>query len=430
MASVVSLARKNTQPDCRLISSNGNIYSISTEPAKRGVNTTGRGFWVGKLRTDKNNPDIDNPSAVPVNMHIDFTDEEEEALDDDLTPEESLASGVFGHNLAEGLSGKSACKSVLTIGSLKVDLLLQNPEELSEELLVKSAATLKFLVDSGVNDRERALLAAHAQRIAKALDSIITARDNVAKAILTKPSEEKESKPEKFKHKKSQETKVNKKGKVAYKYPKKNNGKGVNSDGVKVEQQGGQQENVPEEEPMVTPPPPIDAKPFADAVGVKVEKLIKFAEKTDRTKFVAFFTSNEKLIKKLKLTPAFLGRLHDSINTPPENANNVQQPNAYANAPTQGPGVATPGSKPLAVGKHAATPLTAKSIVVFTGATLNKATLAMIDMLKSRKARTVSDISKCLRDHFACTNQEALSRTTTILNRWERKGLVSLYPNN
>jgi hypothetical protein len=441
----------------RLISSGGNIYSTATLPVKRGVHTTGRGYWAGAVREDEDNPDVDNPSEVGAQTYIPASEEIDAAFDDDTSPEESMARTGFGTNLVRQENKKlkqmldaaagTCSKAVLTTRSVKVDMLLQNPEQLSEDDLLKSAASLAFLMEVTTVKAEREVLQSYAARLTEALRGVIQARHTVAKAIMTKPSEDREKKPDKLKHRKAQEKKVNDKGKVAYKYPKKGDGKGPNSDRGKGEPGGEGEEPAPAPEdvaeaqnsapaPTVTPPPPVDPAPFAEALGLTPEQLKKLADKKDRKSFVDFFMSRSKLVEKHKYTPAYLARLFDALTMPPTPPA-PQQPGSplmpQPQPPQQQPGPAptAPGSAPGSAGPNQATPLVpaaAKSLVVFTGATLNPQTLAMIDMLKSYKAETVEDIQKCVQAHYACTEREAGQKTISLLNRWERKGLVSIYP--
>jgi hypothetical protein len=427
----------------QLISAGGNIYSIGPSQVKRGTKTLGRGHWAGSSHPDKDNPDVDSPSLYGANVFVPPTEEEDEDFEDNTPPEEAMIRDGHGKNIlrhdlkqarqmVEAASGMpmTVGKAILTLGAIKVDLLLEDPEKLSEEQLVKSAATVKAMVEAATG-YERTILANHAARIAQALRVTMQAREELSKAILTKPSEEREHKSKKMKPKKASETKVNDKGKVAYKYKKRGDGKGPNSDRGSPASgaQDGQAQPQTQEQP-VTPPPPVDPKPFATALGIGAAQLERFASKKDRKTFVSFFMSQKDIVEKHKITPAYIGRLYDSITTPsqPPQQQGAQLMKPPAPQPAPGPNPAMPGAKPTGVGRHQVTPLATKSLVVFTGATLNADTLAMLDMLKSQQAETVGDIAKCLQHHYACTEPESLRHTVSLLNKWERKGLVSLYP--
>lgn len=409
----------------RLISVGGNIYSLATGYVKTGNATRGRGFWAGRKRDELADPDVDNPGHEGAETLIPV-DEEDDGFDDDKDPVLSMHRKLdttivskqqlkASRQIAEAVYGARMTKAILSLGSVKVDLILKNPEELSEEELLRSASTVSWMIDQASGYNERELLQHHAARIAKALRDVLTSRQAV-KALLTRSAEDKE-KPVKEAKKppaKAQTTQVNDKGKVAYKYPKSGDGKGPNSDGWKgkPKAKGGDQEPPPEEQastPPITPPQPIDPTPFAKMLGVGPGQLERFAARKTKEQFVDFFMKQTELVQKHHLNAPMLAKLYDALVSPPPPAPQMQspqppQPTAIVNQPAQ------------------------KSIVVFNGATLDRKTLALIDMLKSYKAETVSDIRKCFQTHFACTEDAAFRMTLATLNKWERQGLVSFYP--
>jgi len=418
----------------RLISSGGNVYSLTSEPAKRGVSTTGRGHWAGKKPKDDDNPDVDSPSFEGAVEYIRATEEEDAAFEDDLSPEDAMARVGVNKNalrhemkqakdIVEAASGTLIGKSVLTLRSLKMDLLLQNPEDLTEEQLLQSAQLVKSVIETSSTAEEARILTDYAERVANALRSTIEAKRAVVKAILTKPSEERE-KTKKTKPNKAKEKTVNDKGKIAYKYQKKGDGKGPNSDIGTGAPQADPQAPPPEDPQAapVTPPPPTDPKPFADLINVSVEQIKKFAGKHTRKDFIAFFMKRPDFISANHLTAGYFSSLYDALSSPPPSA---QPPGGQPLMPfMQPPQAQAPAQQPQ-LGQP---PMGKSTVVVFTGATLNAETLAMVDLLKSYKAETVEDIRKCLQQYCACDELESARRTVSLLNKWEREGLVSLYP--
>jgi hypothetical protein len=403
----------------RLISSGGNIYSMSTGPTKVGIATRGRGFWAGRKRHDEDDPDVDDPKLYPADEYVPVPDKND-GFDDDLDPMLAMNVGISGIKNATRAQMKQAKEIVeaamgvpthkaLTFKDVHVDLLLTDPMKLDEAELIKSASTVKFLIDAASSDSERMMLSEYAGRLAQAIRKALPKKEvDVNK---------KDSKPVKMPPKKSQETKADARGKTQYKYSKKGDGKGPNSDGRKPKQQKPEQEDpmAGQDASQVTPPQPIDPTPFAKLIGVGPGQLERFAAKKTRQEFTDFFIRQKDLVEKHGISAAFLGQLYATLTTP-QQPQQVQQ-----QSPVPPPG--QPGKPPTKQAPAAPLPAV-KSMVIFNGATLNRQTRMMIDILKSHKAETIDDIQKCLQAHYACSAEQSADTTRTLLRQWEREGLV------
>jgi len=416
----------------RLISSGGNVFSLTEERTKIGVATRGRGYWTGRRRHSSDDPDVDNPTAWGANAHEPMPDKND-GFEDDVDPQLAMRMGASmrhvtraqlkqAKEIIEAAMGSPANKG-LTRGVVKVDLLLQNPDNLTPEDLVKAASVVTFLFDTTRNDHEKSVLRDYADRLAAAL-----------RKALPQPRDpdKKDSKPVKHGAQKAQETKVNSKGKVAYKYPKKGDGKGPNSDRGGSEKKAKPpvtpaEQAANQDELAVTPPVPIDPRPFAKVIGVSTKELTAFAQQKTQQQFVDFFVRHAKLVKKHGVSAAFLTRLYDALT---QSSSKLLAAAPAQPAPTQqsGPTPQSPAQYGKSPRRQADAFPASKAIVVFRGATLDGRLLALMNLLKSHRAETVEDVRKCLQAHFACTEHHSVDLTRTLLRKLEHGGLVTLYP--
>lgn len=431
----------------RLISAGGNIYSLALMVPKSGLATRGRGFWAGRERADCDNPDIDNPSPQGAQILIEREAEEGEpdGFDDDVDP--MLAMRASSHitaitqaqtkaakKMVDAVLGLPVKKSILTLGDVKVDLLLSDPKVLTEEQLVQNASTLKSLMSQTHDNYEKAALRDYAARLQKALSDVLKAKEVLAKAMpkstADKDAEEQEKRASKP-PKKSQETIADDKGRTQHKYPKKGDGKGIHSDGRKPEDMAHKVNKDQDEthhgkvdtkyEPQeISPPPQIDPAPFAQMLKIPPAHLEKLAQRMTRDQFIRFWMKDHKeLVRKQGLVPEFIGRLFDSLMGPAAPPAQQQE--------QQGQQAPDPGN-PQAQQQMPPMPAAKSTVVVFNGGTLDQGTLKLLTLLKSHQAETIADIQDCIQAHYACTPDMASRTTCTLLNRMERQGLVKFYP--
>lgn len=410
----------------RVISPGGNVYSAETDIPKVGLATRGRGYWAGREHEDEDNPDVDKPSAKGAQRHHRREAEHGDGFQDDRDP--LLVLRQMSHATHVTNQQRKAAKQMVdAIWGVKkadaeeevMDLFTKLPSEMTDEELVKGSGAVKFAIETSEDPYERMVLKERAEVFAHAI------RDRLSKAApsTTQQIDEKETAQKKREDAplKAQQVSVDDKGKTQYKYPKKGNGKGPNSDGAQPAPPapGGQppQGAAPEQE--ITPPPKIDPVPFCKLIGIAPPQLVKLANKKTRQAFVDFFMQHKELVQKHSITPDFLGRLYDSVLHPDEGAQQPpQQPPQAAGAPKPPPG-GMPGM--LA-------PQEAKSIVVLNGATLDRADRAMLDLLKSYRAETIEDVRHCIQRFHACDVAKSVRMTRTLLRKWERDGIAAFYP--
>lgn len=434
----------------RLISASGRSYS-TVDNVKVGIKTRGRGFWVGRDRREEVNPDVDDPKLegtaqliIPVGG--------DDGFDDDKDPYVAMRRNVKLKNvvnsqvkqaqqMVEAAWGRDAFKAIANIGDENMDLLSQDPEKMSEDDLLKSVDVVKIMLANTQTAGERSVITNYAGRLYRAVNRLMQTHEAVAKAAVEASMDKKDAKEPSLPPSKAQETKVNKKGKVAYKYPKKNKGKGPNSDGgpgdkakaaAKQQQQPQQaqpaDQQQPDQGPITPPAADVDVDSFCMQIGVGPGQMQRFASKKTKQEFVTF-VGNLDVVKNKNIQPSVLGKVYDQLVSPqpqpadPKAGAQPQMPNK--GTPQQ---VAQPGRMPKPANPLSGRSPAAKSIVVFNGATLSRKTLAMLDMLKSHRAETVDDIRKCFQSHFACDEPTSYTITRTLLNKWERKGLLTIYP--
>lgn len=397
----------------RLISQGGNIYAAYLLPVKEGFATRGRGFWAGKKRQDEDNPDVDNPSDQPAQTLIarDADSGEDDGFDDEKNPlltifprSDTTAVERIARKqqkeLANAIYGGTTRKSVLALEGVKMDLLLRRPEEMTAEQLVKGAAEVQRIAQQqGLLPYERHAINNYAERVARAL-----------KSILTKPSEEreKEDAPKKAKEnpKKATETKADENGKKQYKYPRdkdaarKNPKRAAKRAAKKAakDSEGQAPEPAPEgdeqhpadDEPTVTKPEQLDPAHFAKLVNMDVEHLQQLTRKKSRDEFRKFWLGNKRLCEKYNLNELFFGRLYDALTQPEGGA--------------QEGGGSTMG----------------KSLVVIRPQKAKLIDPELRELLKAASVKTLGDmrdaLSKSVGDRGA----------TLLLRKWEGQGILRI----
>lgn len=409
----------------RIISSGGNIYTISNGYAKTGIATRGRGFWVGKDTTDQLNPNIDKFDTTQ--QYEDTKelllpeDEEDDGFDDNEDAYQVFSRTVGklstvtkpqvkqAKQIVEAAMGSSFGKAILTLGGVKVDLLLKDPSDLTEEELVKNASVIKAMSESA-SEREQQILAEYAGRLAGAMRDIMDAKESLARSIFTAdPSTKMQAaakplKPAKMPPKKAQTAQVNDKGKVAYKYPKQGDGKGPNSDGFG---------DKAKPDTQITPPPQIDPKQLAGILSVPSSQIEKLAKKKTKAGFVDFFLRYEGVLKKYKITPAYLAQLYDSITT---TSSTPSAPQASPAAPKASPQMAA-----QAVGPKK--PPMGKSFIVFNPKSLSSDPL--IKSVVNAGVVTLRDMHHVMKDEFHCSLKMAKRISRSLLRSWEDRGMIT-----
>lgn len=393
----------------RIISAGGNVYAMYLDPPKVGMATRGRGFWTGKTYQDEDNPNVDKPSPEGAQTLVVPDEHKKDGFEDDIDPITALYA--FGKQkgidkistrqakeLMEFLSGgiHKSTGPLLTIGMPVCIQLLKNPDELSDKELYASAKIVRSLGDQLLDDEEQGIVAEYAEKLTEAIQDFQQAKSDLARAILTKPSEDKEPKAKKAKSipKKAQETKADAKGKTQYKYPKKNGGKGPGK------QPGMQQQQ--EEQPAIPPveAQPVDIEGFATSMGITAGHLKKLAEKKSKSGFIDFFLK-QKMIKKHNITSEFLGRMYDSLLTPPPQK---QQP------PQQAPA----GAKPIE-----------KSTIIFHGRSLKGPTAKLVKALVASGATDFRAISNVMQRQYRWPMGMVKANTNLMLKALARRGAVS-----